>query len=68
MAGSDDKTVCIYKLIAGSGQKTFGSSDGPSVENWKNVMTLRGHEENVLDVAWAPEDRFIASSSVDNKV
>lgn len=60
--------MCVYELRAGSGQKTFGSSDGPSVENWKHVMSLRGHEENVLDVAWSPDDKFIASSSVDNQV
>ena len=66
-AGSDDKSVCLYELRAGTGAKSFGSSDGPNVENWKHTMTLRGHLENVLDVAWSVDDRFIASSSVDNQ-
>jgi protein HIRA/HIR1 len=67
-AGSDDKLVCIYELRAGSGARAFGSSDQPSVENWKHVTTLRGHMNNVLDVAWSPDDRWLASCSVDNKV
>ena len=66
-AGSDDKSVCIYELRGGQGKKTFGSSDAPSVENWKHVHTLRGHAENVLDVAWSTDDKYIASSSVDNQ-
>jgi protein HIRA/HIR1 len=60
--------VCIYELRAGSGARAFGSSDQPSVENWKHVTTLRGHMNNVLDVAWSPDDRWLASCSVDNKV
>ena len=67
-AGSDDKSVCLYELRAGTGAKSFGSSDGRNVENWKHTSTLRGHLENVLDVAWSVDDRFIASSSVDNQV
>ena len=67
-AGSDDKSVCLYELRTGTGAKSFGSSDGPNVENWKHTATLRGHLENILDVAWSPDDRFIASSSVDNQV
>ena len=59
--------MCLYELRAGTGAKSFGSSDGPNVENWKHTSTLRGHLENVLDVAWSMDDRFIASSSVDNQ-
>lgn len=68
LAGSDDKLVCIYELRAGSGARAFGSNDQPSVENWKHAATLRGHMNNVLDVAWSPEDHWLASCSVDNKV
>ena len=59
--------MCLYELRAGTGAKSFGSSDGPNVENWKHTTTLRGHLENILDVAWSPDDRFIATSSVDNQ-
>lgn len=66
--GSDDKLVCIYELRAGAGARAFGSSDQPSVENWKLVNTLRGHLNNVLDVAWSHDDRWLASCSVDNQI
>jgi len=65
-AGADDKLVCIYELRTGPGGRAFGSSDVPNVENWKHVMTLKGHTNNVLDVAWSPEDRWLATASVDN--
>ena len=59
--GSDDKLVCIYELWAGTGQATFGSSEGPNVENWKLSATLRGHSFHVIDVAWSLEDIYLAS-------
>ena len=59
--GSDDKLVCIYELRAGTGQATFGSSEGPNVENWKLAATLRGHSFHVIDVAWSLEDTYLAS-------
>ena len=67
-AGADDKLVCIYELRPGPGGRAFGSSDVPNVENWKHVTTLKGHSNNVLDVAWSPQDRWLASASVDNTV
>lgn len=60
--------MCVYELRAGAGARVFGSSEQPSVENWKHVNTLRGHVNNVLDVAWSPDDRWLASCSVDNQV
>ena len=41
--------MCLYELRAGTGAKSFGSTDGPNVENWKHTSTLRGHLENVLE-------------------
>jgi protein HIRA/HIR1 len=59
--------VILYELRAGPGQTVFGSGDGPNLENWKHIYTLRGHYNNVLDVSWSPDDRYIASCSVDNQ-
>eukprot|EP00208_Stichococcus_sp_RCC1054_P007374 CAMPEP_0206146678 /NCGR_PEP_ID=MMETSP1473-20131121/31103_1 /ASSEMBLY_ACC=CAM_ASM_001109 /TAXON_ID=1461547 /ORGANISM="Stichococcus sp, Strain RCC1054" /LENGTH=256 /DNA_ID=CAMNT_0053543325 /DNA_START=283 /DNA_END=1049 /DNA_ORIENTATION=- len=67
-SGADDKLVCIYELRPGPGGRAFGSSDVPNVENWKHVSTLKGHTNNVLDVAWSPEDRWLATASVDNTI
>ncbi len=66
--GSDDKLICIYELRAGPGMTSLGSSDGPAVENWKQIHALRGHSNSITDLSWSPEGDFIASSSLDNSV
>lgn len=38
------------------------------MENWRCISTLRGHDGDVLHVAWSPKDKYLASSSVDNSV
>lgn len=60
--------MCVYELRGGAGSRVFGSNDQPSVENWKHANTLRGHVKDVLDVAWSPDDRWLASCSIDNQV
>ena len=59
--GSDDKMACLYELKGGPGQTTFGTSDGPNVENWKLSVSLRGHSSHVTDLAWSVEDTFLAT-------
>ncbi|BDA47922.1 Protein HIRA [Coccomyxa sp. Obi] len=66
--GSDDKLTCLYELRAGTGQSTFGSNDGPNVENWKLIVMLRGHSNNVTDLAWSKDDTYLASCSLDNTI
>ena len=60
-SGADDKFVCLYELKAGSGQSAFGSSEGPNVELWKLVSTLRAHTSHVTDLAWSLEDTYLAT-------
>lgn len=45
----------------------FGSNV-VNVEWWRCVTNLRGHDGDILDVAWAPHDAYLASVSVDNTV
>lgn len=66
--GSDDKLTCLYELHAGAGQSSFGSADGPNLENWKHAGTLRGHSNNVTDLAWSPGDAYMATCSLDNTI
>ncbi|XP_058062558.1 protein HIRA homolog [Anopheles bellator] len=68
-SGGDDKLVMIWKKTVGGsgGIGAFGSS-GKSVEHWRCINTLRGHAGDVLDLAWSPQDRWIASCSVDNTI
>lgn len=66
--GSDDHLTCLYELLPGPGKSAFGSADGPNIENWKHFSTLRGHCNNVVDLAWSRDDKLLATASLDNKV
>ncbi|XP_055300313.1 protein HIRA homolog [Sitodiplosis mosellana] len=67
-SAGDDKIIMLWKR--GIGPSTvFGSSGiSKSVENWRCQTILRGHSGDILDVAWSPQDRYLASSSVDNTI
>ncbi|KAK0094338.1 hypothetical protein PV326_011212 [Microctonus aethiopoides] len=66
-SGGDDKVIMIWRLAGGSGGNTiFGGKTG--VENWRCIATLRCHEGDILDLAWAPHSPWLASASVDNSV
>lgn len=66
--GSDDKLVMIWKKSPGTGG-SFGSAGmAKNIENWRCFSTLRGHAGDVLDLAWSPQDRYLASCSVDNNI
>ena len=67
-SGSDDKLICLYELREGTGCAAFGSTDAPSLENWKPSTTLRGHNNNITDLAWSPSGALLASASLDNTV
>lgn len=66
-SGSDDKLVMIWRLSSEGSSSIFGSSK-VNVETWKCIHTLNSHNGDVLDLAWAPHDGWLASSSVDNSV
>ncbi|XP_037920410.1 protein HIRA homolog [Hermetia illucens] len=67
-SGSDDKLVMIWKMSKGS-SGVFGSGGiTKNPETWKCISTLRGHAGDVLDLAWSPQDRWLASCSVDNTI
>lgn len=61
----DDKTILIWQH-AGSGGSVFGGVT--AAESWRCVATLRSHAGDVLDLAWAPHDAWLASCSVDNTI
>lgn len=47
----------------------FGTGGGTvNVESWRCSSTLRGHDGDVLDLAWSTHDAWLASCSVDNTV
>lgn len=66
--GSDDKLVMIWRKSA-TKSGAFGTGGmKQNVENWRCIHTLRGHSGDVLDLAWSPQDRWLATSSVDNSI
>ncbi|KAF9226375.1 WD40 repeat-like protein [Gyrodon lividus] len=66
-SGSDDEIVMIWDLDPLGRGKVFGSNE-INIENWKPMKRLPGHESDVTDIAWAPEDRYLASVGLDSKV
>ncbi|MQL76111.1 hypothetical protein Taro_008489 [Colocasia esculenta] len=67
-SGSDDQVILIHERKPGSGATEFGSGEPPDVENWKVIMTLRGHTADVVDLSWSPDDSNLASGSLDNTI
>lgn len=59
--------IKITVNITFAGGAVFGSNV-VNVESWRSVATLRGHEGDILDVAWSPGDVWLASASIDNNV
>ncbi|XP_069684030.1 protein HIRA isoform X2 [Periplaneta americana] len=59
----------IWKIskYASGGNTVFGSGN-VNVETWRCATTLRGHNGDVLDMAWSPHDAWLATCSVDNTV
>ncbi|EDW26788.1 GL14721 [Drosophila persimilis] len=67
-SGSDDKLIMIWRKITGS-SGVFGTGGmQKNHESWKCFHTLRGHAGDVLDLAWSPNDIYLASCSIDNTV
>ncbi|KAI5062273.1 hypothetical protein GOP47_0022812 [Adiantum capillus-veneris] len=67
-SGSDDQIVLIHERRSGSGTTEFGSGEAPDVENWKVLLTLRGHTADVVDLCWCSDDSLLASCSLDNTI
>ena len=70
-SGSDDQLVMLWRLAAPGerlGAMPFGSAGPANIEKWRCVATLRGHNGDVVGVAWSPDARRVASVSLDNSV
>lgn len=67
-SGSDDKLIMIWRKAQGA-SGVFGTGGmQQNHESWKCIHTLRGHDGDVLDLAWSPNDYFLASCSIDNTI
>ncbi|KAH8387990.1 hypothetical protein KR093_010789, partial [Drosophila rubida] len=67
-SGSDDKLIMIWRKAQGP-SGVFGTGGmQQNHESWKCQHTLRGHDGDVLDLAWSPNDIYLASCSIDNTI
>ncbi|KAI5981011.1 WD40-repeat-containing domain protein [Pisolithus albus] len=67
LASGSDEIIMIWDLDPLGRGKVFGSNE-VNVEAWKPMKRLPGHESDITDIAWAPEDRYLASVGLDSKV
>ncbi|KAL5017440.1 hypothetical protein ScPMuIL_007029 [Solemya velum] len=67
-SGGDDKMAMIWQISRNAGVSTVFGSGRKNLEQWRPVTTLRGHSGDVLDLAWSPEDVWLATCSVDNTI
>lgn len=70
--GADGGEIVVYELEDRSGmpaRETNGiSGDSEATEKWTVQSTLRGHLEDVLDLAWSGDGNKLVSGSVDNTI
>jgi len=64
-SAGDDKLVMLWTRSAYGGGAVFGGGGKVNHESYKCTHTLRQHDGDVLDLSWSPEDRWLASCSVD---
>ncbi|OQR90005.1 hypothetical protein THRCLA_09472 [Thraustotheca clavata] len=68
-SGSDDHSVFIYEFKEGAPSAVpFGSKQQPNKEKWERCAILKNHTMDVQDVAWSPDDRMLATCSIDNSI
>ncbi|KAI5742936.1 hypothetical protein M8J77_012801 [Diaphorina citri] len=67
-SGGDDKLIMIWTISKSQGSTIFGGKGKVNIEHWKCSHTLHGHTGDVLDIAWSPQDAWLATASVDNNI
>ena len=64
-SAGDDGCVCIY---APASKATIGNLvDVKNVEHWSRILLCRGHNLDVVGLAWAPDDTHLVSCSLDRE-
>ncbi|KAI9883631.1 MAG: hypothetical protein M1823_004596 [Watsoniomyces obsoletus] len=69
-SGADDKIVCVYTLEPGPppGASSFGTNETAPTEHWRVYRRLIGHDNDIQDLAWAPDSSILVSVGLDSKV
>ncbi|KAJ2866458.1 HIR complex subunit [Coemansia aciculifera] len=63
-SGADDMVVLIWERDDSAIQGNLSSS----AESWRPMRRLTGHESDVCDLAWSPNNRYLATCGLDNSV
>ncbi|KAJ1662524.1 HIR complex subunit [Coemansia sp. RSA 1813] len=67
-SGADDMIVLIWERDTTAAEPSTNNIIGNSMETWHPVRRLTGHESDVVDIAWSPDNRFLATSGLDNVI
>ncbi|KAJ2660453.1 HIR complex subunit [Coemansia sp. RSA 1200] len=72
-SGADDMIVLIWERDSNddagqAGGDVSNNIVGNSAETWHPVRRLTGHESDVSDLAWSPDNRFLATCGLDNAI
>jgi WD40 repeat protein len=59
----------IHRLSEGMISKSFGGDEHTAnVEHWTCVHRLTGHSADVMDLAWSPDNLYLASCGLDSVI
>ncbi|KAJ3162793.1 HIR complex subunit [Geranomyces michiganensis] len=69
-SGADDFKIVLWKQDKSmiSRNLLIDTDSGPPVESWRAVKVLTGHESDVADLAWSPENKYLASCGFETTV
>ncbi|KAJ2738870.1 HIR complex subunit [Coemansia sp. Cherry 401B] len=68
--GSDDMVVLVWELDRGADYAGLGAGSlgDAGSEVWRPTRRLTGHASDVCDMAWSPQNRYLATCGLDNRV
>ncbi|EAL47222.1 WD domain, G-beta repeat containing protein [Entamoeba histolytica HM-1:IMSS-B] len=66
--GNDDKIVSLWKSEGMKDEFEKDEEGNVYCEEYLNIGNLRGHVQEITDISWSPDGKFLASSSADNTV
>lgn len=66
-SGSDDGLILLWEFGGSLESSVFGSEE-KNLEMWKNVGRLIGHGSDVVDLCFSPDQKYLASCSLNRLI
>lgn len=63
-SGSDDKCITIWEKR----ENSLSINRSERILRWSTKGRLMGHTEDVLDLSWTPNSRFLVSAGMDKRI